>query len=245
MGAEAELGAAVGNQRLDPVEQRIDMRFAEPVGVKALQLDRRLGAAAREEARDDLLFQHAAQFARHAGGEEEARLADIHRKAAGGADRVVEDLGGHRQHRLFLVVGRHDPAAALEERLHRDEPLFVERQLDPGGACRDLLRQIIDGRPEAAIDDHRICPLAGVQERSEQRIAVVADRRPPAHRQPDILELLADMAEIGVDDFAGEDFVAGTDDFDQHEPSHPMKLSRRPGSGQSIAASWPEADSVM
>ena len=54
------------------------------------------------------------------------------------------------------------------------------------------------------------------QERLQQALAVVADRRAPAHRQPDILELLAHVAEIGVDDLAGEDFVAGADDLDAH-----------------------------
>src|SRR6516165_2086737 len=77
VGAEAELDAAVGNELLDPGEQLVDMRLAKPVGMKALQIDRGCRAAARQEARDDLLFEHAAEFARHSGGEEEASLADI------------------------------------------------------------------------------------------------------------------------------------------------------------------------
>jgi hypothetical protein len=55
-----------------------------------------------------LLFEHTIELARHPGGEEEAGLADVEGKAAGGADRVVEDFGGRRQHRLFPVVRRHD-----------------------------------------------------------------------------------------------------------------------------------------
>ena len=42
MRAEAELGAAVRHQLLDPLQQLIDMRLAEPVGMKALQPDRGL-----------------------------------------------------------------------------------------------------------------------------------------------------------------------------------------------------------
>ena len=216
MRAEAELGAAVRHQLLDPLQQVIDMRLAEPVGMKALQADRGLHAAFRQQARDDLLLQHAAQFARHAGGEEKPRLADIDRETAGGADRVVEDLGARRQHRLLPVVRRHDPAAAAEEFLHRREPLLVEHEFVAGRLGRDLLRQIIDGRPEPAVDDDRVGALAGFKKRREQCLAVVADRRAPAHRQPDILELLRDIAEIGVDDLAGQDFVAGADDFDLH-----------------------------
>ena len=42
MGAEAELDAAVRHQFLDPGQQLVDMRLAEPIGMKALQLDRGL-----------------------------------------------------------------------------------------------------------------------------------------------------------------------------------------------------------
>ena len=106
------------------------------------------------------------------------------------------------------------------------EPLLVEHEFVAGRLGRDLLRQIIDGRPETAVDDDRVGALAGLQKRGEQRLAVVADRRAPAHRQPDILELLRDIAEIGVDDLAGQDFVAGADDFDLH--GQHMKFSLRP-----------------
>src|SRR5215472_8793253 len=96
-------------------------------------------AAARQEPRDDLLFEHAAQLTRHAGSEEEASLADVERKAAGGADRVVEDLSSGWQHRLLFVVLRHDAAAPAEEILHALQPVLVEDELDPGGAGRNFL----------------------------------------------------------------------------------------------------------
>ena len=128
--------------------------------MEALQMDRGRDTAARQQARDDLLFEHAAQFARHSRRKEEPRLADVERKAAGGADRVVEDLGGRRQHRLLPVVRRHDAVAAAEEILHALQPVLVEDELDPGGARGDLLRQVVDGRPEPAIDDDRVGALA-------------------------------------------------------------------------------------
>ncbi len=184
--------------------------------MEALQVDDAWRAAARQQARDDLLVQHAVQLARHARREEEARVADVEREAAGRADRVVEDLGRLRQHRLLAVVGRHDAAAAVEEALHAREPVLAEDELDAGGPRRDLLREIVDGGTEPAIDDDRIGARAGLGERRQQRLAVVAHRRAPAHGEADILELLADVAEIGVDDLAGENLVAGADDLDPH-----------------------------
>ena len=75
-------------------------------------------------------------------------------------------------------------------------------------------------------------------------VAVAANRGAPAYRQHNILQLLRDIAEIGIDDLTGQDFVAGADDFDLHV-RQAMKLRRRPGSGHCMAPSWPEAERVM
>jgi len=104
MGAKAELDTAVRDEVFDPGRQLIDMRLAEPVRMKALQVDHTRRAAARQEARDDLLFEHAVELVRDAGGEEKPGLADVESKAAGGADRVVESLGSGRQHRLLVRI---------------------------------------------------------------------------------------------------------------------------------------------
>ena len=154
--AEAELHAAVRHQLLHAGEQRVDVRLAEPVGVEPLQVDHRLHAALGEEPRDDLLLEHAPQLARNARREEEARAADVEREAARGADRIVDHLRGGGQHGLLPVVGRHHAAAPLEEVLHPGEPLLVQRELDAGRLGRDLLRQVVDRRAEAAVDDDRV-----------------------------------------------------------------------------------------
>src|SRR5688500_8342749 len=106
------------------------MRLADAVRMKTLEEDRGLYTAAGEEARDDLLLEHAPELARHARREEESRLADVEREATGGADRVVEHLRRRGQHRLLAVVGRHDAAAPGEELLHPREPLLAEDELD-------------------------------------------------------------------------------------------------------------------
>ena len=60
-------------------------RRAEPAGVKPLQMDRRGHPAARQEARDGLLLEHAARRARHAG-REKSRALPISSETAGSAD---------------------------------------------------------------------------------------------------------------------------------------------------------------
>ena len=129
-----------------------------------------------QQPRNDLLFEHAPHLARHARREEEARLADVHREAARGADGIVEHLGAGRQHRLLPVVRRHHAAAAREEVLHRRQPRLVQLELDAGGLRGDFLRQVVDRGPEAAIDDDRVGALAGQLEGEQQ---VCRGRRRP------------------------------------------------------------------
>ena len=94
--------------------------------------------------------------------------------------------------------------------------MFVEFQFDAGGLGGDFLREIIDRRPEAAVDDDCIGALAGELKREQQIFAIVADSGFPFDGKAAVFELLGDIAEIGIDDFAGEYFVAGADDFDAH-----------------------------
>ena len=229
--AEAELHAAVRHHLLHAGEERVHVRLAEPVGVEPLEMDHRLHAALGEDPRDHLLLEHAPQLARDARREEEAGAADVEREAARGADRIVDHLRGGGQHGLLHVVGRHDAAAPLEEVLHPGEPLLVQRELDPRRLRRDLLRQVVHRRPQAAVDDDRIRALSGELEGQQQALAIVADRRLPLHREPDVLELLAHVAEVGVDDLARQHLVARADDLDAHGPPF-RKQALEPRSGR-------------
>ena len=76
-----------------PASMLVGPDLADAEGVEALQPRHAGDAAQLQQARDDLLVEHAAHLARHAGGEEEARLADGDGEAAGRADRVVDELG--------------------------------------------------------------------------------------------------------------------------------------------------------
>ena len=172
------------------------------------------------------------------GREKEARLADVDREAAGGADRVVEHLGAGGQHRLLRLLGGITRLRRAKYDFHRAEPFLAEDELDAGGLRGDLLRQIVDRRTEPAVDDDGVGALARKLEREQQVVAIVADRRLPRHREPEILQLLADVAEIGVDDLAGEHLVAGADDFDTHAVTREKKV----GSPQSNSVSDLPAD---
>src|SRR3989440_8438279 len=240
VGAEAELHAAVGHERLDTGEQRVDVGLAEAVGVEALELDRRLQPTLGEQPRDDLLLQHALELAGDAGREEEARAADVDGEAAGGADGVVDDLGCRRQHRLLAVVRRHRAATAPEEILHLRQPLLVERQLDAGRLSGDLLREVVDGGAETTVDDDGVGALARQLKGTQEALAVVAHRRLPGDREADVLDLLADVREVGVDDLAGEDLVAGTDDLDAHGYRRTFSSASATACGFSRGMKWPQ-----
>jgi hypothetical protein len=236
--AEAELHAPVRHEVLDPGEERVHVRLPEAVGVEALEEDGPGQARLGEQARDDLLLQHPAELARHAGGEVEARPPDVHREAAGGADRVVDHLGGGGQHGLLAVVGRHRPAPALEEVLHALEPVLVQLELHPRGLGRDLLREIVHGGAEPAVDDDRVGALARELERAQQVLPVVADRGLPLHGEPHVLQLLGDVAEVGVDDLAGQHLVPRADHLDVQRHGAGLRQPMRSAPGTSRPMVW-------
>src|SRR5439155_26812334 len=118
------------------------------------------------------------------------------------------------------------------------QPLVVERQLDPRRLSGDLLREVVHGGAEAAVDDDGVGALPRQLERAQQALAVVADRRFPCEREPDVLEPLADEGEVGVDDLAGQDLVAGADDLDAHQRSTFSSASTT-ACGFSRGMKWP------
>ena len=226
MRPKAQLQAAVRHHIFQSRQQTIRMGLADAVRMKALQGNNPGGAGAGQQTRKNLFFQHPAQLTRDAGGEEEARLADIHGKAAGGADRVVDHLRRGRQHGLLAVVRRHHAGALGEKRLHGCQPFLIKHEIDAGGLRRDFLRQVIHRRAKPAIDDHRVGALGRQLEGRQQCLPVVTHGGAPIDRQPDILELLGHVRKVGIDDLAGEHFVAGAENLDAHFCQCPVRSTR-------------------
>ena len=94
------------------------MGFSQTVGMEALQINRCLLPATRQEARQDLFFKHTIQFAGNTGSEIKSRFANSHREAAGGADGVVDHFCPGGEQGLLAVVWRHDTATLAEAFLH-------------------------------------------------------------------------------------------------------------------------------
>ena len=163
------------------------------------------------------MLQHAAQFARHPWVEVEARLADGHREAAGGAHRVVDHLGPHRQHGLLDVVFRHGAPPPLEKIAHMGQPALVQFESDARRLGRHLLGEVVHRGSQPPVDDHHAGPLSGLPEGLQQVRPVVAHGDSPPHREAVILQLLGHVGKIGIDDLAGEHLVTGADHFDAHD----------------------------
>ena len=106
-----------------------------------------------------------------------------------------------------MAAGRHDARTLGEKCFHRDEPFLVQHEFDARRLGRDFLRQIVHRRPQTAVDDHRVGAFARQHEGGKQAVAVIAHGGFLRHRQAKILQLLRDVTEIGVDDFAGEDLI--------------------------------------
>ena len=57
--------------------------------------------------------------------------------------------------------------------------------------------------------------------------SIVADGSPLAHLEANVAEVLADVAEIGIDRGAGQNLVTGTDDFYFHNSARLTLWSAR------------------
>src|SRR5919198_1357764 len=128
-----------------------------------------------QEAWDDLLFEHAAQFPRHTRGEEKARLADVDSEATGCTDGIIEHLCRGWQHGLFAVVGWHSPTAAPEHLFHTGQPALVQHEFYAGSLGGNFLRQVVHGRPQATVDDHGVRTLPGKLKSPQEFLAVIAN----------------------------------------------------------------------
>ena len=182
MGAEPELDAAFRVQRLHPGQQLIGVRLANAIRMKSFQMNRGRRPGPRQNPRNHLFLQHSPHFPGYAGREEKSCFSDIHGETAGGADGIVDHLRRRGQHRLLAVVRRHGPGAAGEETLHLLQPFLMQHQFHPRRPRRDLLRQVVHGRAQSAIDDHGVGALTREREGRQQRFPIVANRGAPVHR---------------------------------------------------------------
>src|SRR5262249_15718527 len=141
----------------------------------ALEKNRRLCTTAGQEARNDLLFEHTAQFPRDTRSEEKARLADVDSEATGCTDGIIDHFCRGWQHGLLAVVGWHDPAAALKHFFHTGQPALVQYELYSGSLSGNFLRQVIHGRPQATVDDHGVSALSSKLKGPQEFLAIVAN----------------------------------------------------------------------
>ena len=86
--------------------------------------------------------------------------------------------------------------------------------------------------------------VPGEPERLEQALPIVADGGLPPDGEPDVLEPLAHVAEVGIDDLARQDLVARADDLDVHGRLSPGSSPRaasggRPGPRPAVAPRGP------
>ncbi|CAH0326774.1 hypothetical protein SRABI106_04770 [Rahnella aquatilis] len=85
---------------------------------------------------NDLLFHHHFKFGRYTGREENLTAVELHAEAAGGAHRIIQQLGIGRDLCLFAVGFGHRTATFIEERLHGFNPASIFHQFHITGFSR-------------------------------------------------------------------------------------------------------------
>jgi hypothetical protein len=165
---------------------------------------RRGGAPALAQERQELVGEHAAHLARHAGEHRDPAAAAVLEPHAGGrAVAVDEGARALGEHRLLSVRRRHRAADARQPPLlERGEVLLVHAHAAPEQFGDGGLRQVVGGRPEAAGGDHRAGAVEGVAHGRGDLVGAVAHRRATDDAHAQGRELAREVRAVGVDGVA-------------------------------------------
>ncbi len=137
-------------------------------------------------------------------------------KAAGGADRVVEDLAPLRQPGLLGVAGGHGPATAGIARFDGGEPVREQGERLAEGFGRRLGGEIVGGGAEPAAHQHHLGAAGALCQHGLQVLEVVPHGNAAAHLPALLQQQGAQPGGVGVHHQARHYFVSGADDFDAH-----------------------------
>ena len=135
-------------------------------------------------------------------------------EAHGAAHRVRQDPATLGQHRLLEIGAVGGDAAASTPGFDVSAGLGIFDQRDAGYRGQDFRCQVVDGRPEAAVDDHDIGVQSQVLQLSLQRPGLISQCDLAAHRQPVLPQDLGDHGRVRVYGIAAHDLVAGQKQLD-------------------------------
>ncbi len=179
-----------------------------------------------------MLAYHLLEFERHARGEEELALATSHHKAAGGADRVVEDFAPLWQPCLFGIALCHGAATAGVAGRDGSKPVGEEGERLVKGLGGGLSGEIVGSGPEPATHQHHLGAAGTLLQHRFQVGEVVTHRQATAHLPPLFQQQSAEPGRVGIHHQTRHYFVSGTDDLDTHGGLLGLNGWQRLASGQ-------------
>ena len=194
------------------------MRLAEPVGMKALQADRGLQRRSRASRRGMICSSSMRRSSRGTPGVKKNRALPMSSAKPQAVPIGLSRISAvRRQHRLLAVVRRHDAAAAVEERPPSSPAIPRSarvRRRPPGPRSPATDRRRSGPSPPLTMTASARSPACRNARSSVSRSSPTVV--PQRTASPTSSSFWRDVAEIGVDDLAGQDFVAGADDLDLH-----------------------------
>ena len=169
-----------------------------------------------QNLRNNLLLQHAVEFARHARGEEEAGLADVEcePQAVPIGLSIISAVAGSIA--CFTLFGGIVRILRVKKDSIRASHSSCRTSSTPAACAATSCDRSSTVGTEAPVYDHGVGPGGGELEGGQQGVAVVTDGGAPVDGQSHVLQLLRHIGEVGVGDLAGQHFVAGADDLDAH-----------------------------
>jgi len=162
--------------------------------------------------------QHALELARHAGREEEARRGRCRaRKPQAVPIGLSMTSAVDGSIACLRLLGRHHRGLRRWKKLSmRASQSSLSTSSTAGGLGGDLLREVVHGGPRPPLTMTASARAPASLKAASSVLAVVADRRAPAHGEADVLQLLRHVAEVAVDrSCRSGPLVAGADDLDE------------------------------
>ncbi len=139
-------------------------------------------------------------------------MTEIDAETGRRAVRIGDDCRTFGEDRLFEIVRRKCHAALGEARFKRRRHAVVLFSLDAEKLSDQFCGQIICRRPQAAGADDDIAELLRLAQGPEHLVAVVANFHYRGDADAQCEQAIGDEGRVGVDHFAGGQFIAGTQD---------------------------------
>ena len=188
------------------------------------------------EARRHFGFEHAPQFGRHAGKQNDDVAIGFEPQSRRGAARVGQNRGAFGNHGLTIVDFGHRAAEAAKAFLDATQDFFVAKQFSAEQIGDGFARAVVVGGAEAAGGNDQIGAVERVAKGGAHFVWRVADDGLVGHANAQAVQFIREEKGIRVQAIRSKKFRTDSDDLRIHlEMLYSMRSGMRKSGSQARA----------